>query len=106
MGEVATIKPAKFGAAFPLGKPFHAPDTFNGPVRGNWWWRSKTEFFGPFASEEAAAENILDQPIEPYQDVTHYWWWAEPSGHGHGPYRTLRDADIAIAAFVNGAQYA
>lgn len=102
MGTVATMKIARFGAAFPLGKPFHAPDTFNGPVRGNWWWRSMAHFYGPFASEEAAAEDILNFPIEPYQDVERYWWWTAPSGHGHGPFRTLRDADISISAFVNG----
>lgn len=101
MGTVSRIKPT---LSFPIGRPFKVHDQFNGPLRGEWYFRTVRDgtLFGPFLTEMLAADAMEETAkIEPFQDVYRSWWWTDLKGIGHGPFKTVQEADAAIVVYLN-----
>lgn len=57
MTNVVEMQPPEM--SFSFRRPFRINDTYNGPSRGTWWFRSKAtgELVGPYHTEHAAAIN-------------------------------------------------
>ena len=101
MGTVSRINPT---LSFPIGRPFKVPVQFNGPISGEWYFRAVRDgkLFGPFMTEKLAADSMEETAkIEPFQDVYRSWWWTDLNGQGHGPFKTLQEADASIVTYLS-----
>jgi hypothetical protein len=99
-GQLLTIHPK---LSFPIGKVFSSGDSFNGPVRGEWWYRHQhLGMQGPFKSKLEAERDLLSsEAVGPWMDTYRMWWWTDANGGNHGPYLTLGEADASVLEFEN-----